>query len=307
MSSVVARASFWLLHAVVHVIHVYIPRLHRVLKAIIGEEACDEAKQQIKLLGDESTTRVLFAIESMVGFRYTAPPYNGHISTVLCSLRPSKPIKYTREVVDGADGNPICLDWLLADEKRGPTNGIMIIFPGLASWSQTNYVQHYVWHAHDKGFHCCVFNTRGMGDTPLTQPRLMSAAWTGDVRWVARTALSRKAISSRLGRSAENVWGVGFSLGGVVLAKYLEEEGKSMPKAMLPFDAALIVNSPLDTLASKANMMKPKNAFYQKNLTGGLVRYAIRHIDIVKQLPGISHDGIRKDPLRFLKKVEELI
>ncbi|RNF02698.1 hypothetical protein TraAM80_06220 [Trypanosoma rangeli] len=272
----------------------------------MGEESWNEAGQQINILADESTIGALLDFEGISDFHYTAPPYNGHISTALCSLRPSKPIKYTREVVDGADGNPICLDWLFVDEKHGPANGIMIIFPGLASWSQTNYVQHYVSHAHDKGFHCCVFNTRGMGDTPLTQPRLMSAAWTEDVRCVTRTALSKRALSLRFGKTVGNTWGVGFSLGGVVLAKYLDEEGKNGPKELLPFDAALIINSPLDTLASQANMMKPKNALYHKTLTGGLVRYAIRHIEMIKQLPGVSDDAIRKDTLRFLKNLRNI-
>ncbi|EKG00191.1 hypothetical protein TCSYLVIO_008880 [Trypanosoma cruzi] len=305
MFLIFARASFWVLHVIVHVIYIDIPRLQRAFKLMTEEKRTAKVEERIDFLSAGTNTRYFFSFESFADFCYTSPPYNGHISTLLCAFRPPKPIKYTRQVVDSVDGNPICLDWFLAEEKNSPANGIMIIFPGLASWSQTNYVQHYVWHAHDRGFHCCVFNARGMGDTPLTRPRLMSASWTGDLRWVTRTELSRTALSLRFGATAQNVWGVGFSLGGVVLAKYLHEEGQNMTKEF-PFDAALIINSPLDTLAVSANIMQPENALYQKNLFGGLIRYAIRHKDMLKQLPGVNDDGIRQDPLRFLKRLRTI-
>ncbi|KEG12784.1 hypothetical protein DQ04_01431130 [Trypanosoma grayi] len=303
MTRFIYKAAFWVVHSVTHVVYICVPRFIQVLLGLWKSNDSKGTTQHIAVVAMGATTKTFFSLEHISCVSYTAPLYNGHISTVLCALRPPRPIEYTREIVNGVDGNPICLDWLLADTLTGSANGILIIIPGLASWSQTNYVQHYVWHAHEKGFHCCVFNTRGMGDTPLTQPRIMSATWTSDIRWVTHTTLTKAALSLRFGSAAAKVWAVGFSLGGIILSKFLAEEGEKTTQEH-PFDAALIINSPLDALASSANMMLPKNALYQKNLTAGLLHYVHRHKEVVKYLPGIKEDSFRKDPVEFLKKIK---
>ncbi|ORC87695.1 uncharacterized protein TM35_000201040 [Trypanosoma theileri] len=306
MQFFISKVIFCILQGTAHVISVYIPQFVRTLSNLIGLTISKENPSTITIMCEGDVTRKVFLLDTFSGISYTSPPYSGHVGTVLCALRPHRPIQYTRQTVDGADGNPICLDWFPADtEGNTPAKGIMIIFPGLASWSQTNYVQHFVWHAHNSGIHCCVFNARGMGDTPLTQPRITSAAWTEDIRWIARTTLSKSALSLRFGSAANNVWSVGFSLGGVILAKFLSEEGQKGTQD-LPFDAALILNSPLDTLAANHNISLRKNLLYQKNMTAGLVKYVVRHKDIIKRLPGVATEGIRKDSSAFLKKIKTI-
>ncbi|KAH9599325.1 Serine aminopeptidase [Trypanosoma melophagium] len=304
MHMFISRVIFCVVHGSGHVICVYVPRLVQALGKVMGLTKSSKEPCSINVIYEGDVTQKTFLLDTLSNIPYTSPPYSGHLGTVLCALRPPQPINYERQTVDGADGNPICLDWFPADtESNKTTKGIMIIFPGLASWSQTNYVQHFVWHAHNSGIHCCVFNARGMGDTPLTQPRIMSAVWTDDIRLIARTTLSKSSLSLRFGSAAHNVWGVGFSLGGVILSKFLSEEGQKETQNH-PFDAALILNSPLDTLAASHNISLPKNLLYQRNMTAGLVKYIVRHEEIIRSLPGVKTESIQKDSPSFFKKLK---
>lgn len=252
----------------------------------------------------------LFGLAAVDGARYTDPPIGGHAATILCALRPQRPVPYDREVTPGGDGNPMCIDWHLC--RPGAGNGcVLVVFPGLSSWSGTNYIQRFVQCAHDRGFHCAVFNARGLGDTPLERPRLMSAVWTEDIRAAVRSGpLSREAIARRVGAPATAVVGVGFSLGGVILSKFHGEECRA---GRPPFDAALLVNSPLDTLTSDAHTMTPLNrAVYQPSMTGGLLAFTRRHAAVLGGIAGLSPPvhaafaaGEAESVLRHMKTVAD--
>lgn len=227
-----------------------------------------------------------FQLDRFDAIPYTDPAYSGHVSTILCAFRPHRHIPYERVGHPGGDGNPMCVDWYAAADAA-TARGVFVIVPGLASWSGTNYIEHFVWFAHAHNFHCGVFNSRGMGDTPIETPRLMSAKWTDDLRAVVKDGpLSRTAVEQRCGARVP-VIGVGFSLGGVILGKYVGEECMAgQPPA---FDAVLIVNSPLDCVDSSNRMMGGlESIVYQPNMIGGLTTYARRHSKVLKDLPGLE-------------------
>ncbi|KPA82958.1 hypothetical protein ABB37_02703 [Leptomonas pyrrhocoris] len=227
-----------------------------------------------------------FQLDKVDGVRYTGPAYSGHVSTILCAFRPHRHIPYERVSHPGGDGNPMCVDWYLAADVQ-KAKGAFIIIPGLASWSGTNYIEHFVWFAHEHDFHCCVFNSRGMGDTPIETPRLMSAKWTDDLRAVMRDGpLSRAAIEQRCRRGIPVV-GIGFSLGGVILCKYMGEEGQAGRQSAL--DAVMIVNSPLDCIDSSSRLESGiERIVYQPSMLSGLTAYARRHAKVLKDLPGLE-------------------
>jgi uncharacterized protein len=227
-----------------------------------------------------------FHLDKVDGVPYTDPRYSGHVSTILCAFRPHRHIPYERVCHPGGDGNPMYVDWHLAADASN-AKGLFIIIPGLASWSGTNYIEHFVWFAHEHNFHCCVFNSRGMGDTPVETPRLMSAKWTDDFRAVMRDGpLSRASIAKKCGLDMPVV-GVGFSLGGVILCKYAGEECQAGRATAL--DAVMVVNSPLDCIDSNNRMEGTlERIMYQPSMVGGLTAYARRHSKVLKDLPGLE-------------------
>lgn len=226
-----------------------------------------------------------FSRAALNAVRYTDPACSGHRATLLCAVRPHLPVPYSRETVPGGDGNPIRLDWFLSSHETPA--GLMIMLPGLASWSGTNYIEKVVWDLHARHFHCCVFNSRGMGDTPLEKPQLMSAAWTQDLRHIFQHGvLSRAALRERFGGNVPT-FGVGFSLGGVIFAKYAGENGRDGVE--VPLDGLLLVNSPLDALESNRIMASGlQRLAYQPNMTSGLVKYVRAHQNVLKDLPNLS-------------------
>ncbi|KAG8345522.1 putative Alpha beta hydrolase family [Trypanosoma vivax] len=296
---------FSIIHVLIYILNVLIISPLQVLARVVARATSRQTDQTINVFGSPLAMSHFPFLKSYCARSYDAPAFNGHLSTILCGFRPRWPVPYTREFVDGPDGNPICLDWFLASTVTREAKGIMIVFPGLASWSQTNYVQHYVWRAHRRGIHCCVINGRGLGDTPLKQPRLISATWTGDVHRAMSTALARRSLELKFGHAAENVWGVGFSLGGVILSKFLAEEAEN-GRALPPFDAAIVLNSPLDAGETSKKLLKVKSRLYQRNMVRNVMRYFTRHETILRELPGPSHEAYHSDPLSFLKHLKNL-
>ncbi|CCD15432.1 unnamed protein product [Trypanosoma congolense IL3000] len=305
MSSLKERMLFLALHVMVHICAIYLWSLVRATMNMISRRKSDEDHGKIEVLTNGAKAREFFSLGAVESLWYHSPPYNGKINTILSALRPNWPIAYNREVVDGIDGNPICLDWLLADETRGDGRGILVILPGLASWSQTNYVQRCVLQAHRYGIHCCVFNCRGLGDTPLTTPRLISASWTGDLHKIFSTALSRDVLSSRFGAAAENIWGAGFSLGGVIMTKFLKECGNT-DKTPSPLDAAIIINSPLDMEETSRTLNEPKNAMYQRRMISNVIQFVSKHIDVLKNVAEVDVKDFDNDLLKFMKSLRSL-
>ncbi|KAG5472218.1 hypothetical protein LSCM1_03615 [Leishmania martiniquensis] len=253
--------------------------------------------------------KAFFKLNRVDQMPYVDPLYSGHTSTILCALRPHRRIPYTRVVHPGADGNPMCVDWLFTDARSA--KGVFLIIPGLASWSGTNYIEHFVLFASTHHFHCAVFNSRGMGDTPLVTPRLMSGKWTDDLRAVLRDGpLSRAFIEKKCGADLP-VIGVGFSLGGVILSKYVGEE--CLARRDLAMDAVMVVNSPLNCLDSSALMNRGiSRVLYQPRMVGGLMAYARRHAKVLQNLPGLSPDvraaiasGRLEDVLAQMKTVRD--
>lgn len=228
--------------------------------------------------------RRLFSLQKADRTPYPEPAYSGHIATVLCALRPAPSLPYERTIVAGGDGNPMCLDWAACPDKLA--DRLFVVVPGLSSSSGTNYIRHFVNYACGRGNHCCVFTSRGLGDTPLEQPRLMSAFWTEDLRAVVKVSFSSAALEKRFGRPMK-VFAIGFSLGGVILSKYVGEESRDGKP--LSFCAAFAVNSPIDVISANDVMNQlPNSILYQPSMTSGLIDATRRHGSLLSKIPGLA-------------------
>ena len=85
----------------------------------------------------------------------------------------------------------------------------------------------------EDGYRCVVFNNRGCGNLPLSTPLGYSAAATSDLGSVV--AHIRRAFPHA------PLFAVGFSLGSVILVKYIAEQG-----ATCELSGAISISNPWD-------------------------------------------------------------
>jgi predicted alpha/beta-fold hydrolase len=172
-----------------------------------------------------------------------------------------------------------------------------------------------------------VVNTRGMGTTTLNKPHLMSGATTDDIRHALKTALSRKELAAYIGASlaaaadsggsSSNgtrgdfvvpVIGVGFSLGGNVLCKYVGEQGQRNEATGL--DAAIAIHAPWDFHVSAGHMRRlTQRVIYQPHLLHGLRSYILRHREVLagdRPVAAVLNSGVL-DELATVQDFDEAV
>ena len=109
------------------------------------------------------------------------------------------------------------------------------------------------------GYPVLRLNLRGAGPTRADCCEMYHAGRSGDFRRVVGAL--RKHITEN------GLVGVGFSLGGNMLLKYLGEEGSAVP-----FDAAVSVSAPIDLASATRRMNAPRNWFYHRWLVANSKR-----------------------------------
>ncbi|KAG9508982.1 Phospholipase ABHD3 [Fragariocoptes setiger] len=161
--------------------------------------------------------------------------------------------KYYSEVI--SDDNPSARSRIQDDGRP-----IAILFPGLVGDSQTEYIRSLVPVAHMLGYKTCVFNNRSRGGTRLASPRLFCATNFDDVETVLKR-LKRDHSKSR-------IVGIGISLGGIILCRYLATRGE---KALV--DAAMLVSVCFDFMEGCKSLEQPGlNSALNQHLTRTLIR-----------------------------------
>ena len=98
-----------------------------------------------------------------------------------------------------------------------PTAPLLLVLHGLTGGSSEGYVKSLCAHASSRGFRAAAVVYRGCGGLALTSPRAYSATFTADVSRAARQARREFPLAASL-------VAVGFSLGAVILCKYLGEQ-----------------------------------------------------------------------------------
>ncbi|KPI87175.1 hypothetical protein ABL78_3737 [Leptomonas seymouri] len=169
--------------------------------------------------------------------------------------------------------------------------GVAFIVPGLTSSSQTNYVQHLVRALHKANLHVCVLNTRGLGDSPpITTPFLFNGAYTRDVRDCLHHFFAKEALADRFGRPLPLI-GIGLSIGGTIMAKYVGEEGAAGADPHL--DALICVCPPVDYVMTVEHMNRngAQRALYQRDMCNSIRRYLLQH-DPLQRMPKVDNDWV---------------
>ncbi|KAJ8489462.1 hypothetical protein ONZ45_g13567 [Pleurotus djamor] len=160
--------------------------------------------------------------------------FNGHSQTAYCVLGDFTRVDevvYDRKYLRLRDGGTIGVDFTPADHQAVRADApIIVVTHGLTGGplalpgSYESYVR-CVLHPACKpeaegglGFRAVVVNFRGCAGVPITSQRLYSAGETGDLRAALAYIRSQYPNAPLLG--------LGFSIGGNIMTRYIAEEGQ---------------------------------------------------------------------------------
>ncbi|XP_068463708.1 uncharacterized protein [Phaseolus vulgaris] len=167
-------------------------------------------------------------------------------------------LRYQRVCVSGADGGVVSLDWpdnLNLEEELGLDSTLLIV-PGSPQGSMDADIRLFVVEALKRGFFPVVMNPRGCAASPLTTPRLFTAADSDDI------CTSITYISNA--RPWTTLMGVGWGYGANMLTKYLAEVGENTP-----LTAATCIDNPFDL--DEATRSSPYHIVTDQNFTSGMI------------------------------------
>jgi len=191
----------------------------------------DEAQDQIMLL----------KIRLLLNDYWPHPilEFSGYTSTIWSGINAVLPKRCPDnfEVITLADGGKLLLHW--ADPPDTPIDRVVLVLPGLNNHSRMGFIQETMRHFRSEGYHAVSLNYRGTLGMKLSSPRI---GWFDAWQDLHEVAAHVKAVLPHA-----QLFGVGFSMGGMVLLKHLGEAG-----GQTMFTAAVTVGAPVDLPAVSA-------------------------------------------------------
>ena len=179
-------------------------------------------------------------------------------------------------------------DFLDVDEWQAESGSpSLIVLHGLESSSRSSQVVGLLDAAYRCGWHGVGVNFRSCGGTPNRLRRSYHAGETADLAWVIRQVIAEHPGSA--------VLCAGFSLGGNVLLKYLEEQGDQAPPELR---AAVAISTPFDLAVSVRAIEQGFSRIYMWRLLHGLTRKTLAKL---KRFP----DLVDRRALRAVRTVAE--
>ena len=218
---------------------------------------------------------------------------NGHAMTIAAAFVPRRfdipPAEARLFQVDAESRLLGHCHWQPGKRKDLP---VLIIVHGLEGSSDSNYVRGIAEKAFHRGFHVVRMNQRNCGGTEALTPTLYNSGMSADYR----------AVFEELSNAGgfEQIFFVGYSMGGNLVTKMAGEYGAAVPKALRGVCA---VCPALDLAACADALERRDNFFYQRHFVTGLMsRYARKQ----KMFPGrYQLNGLR--PIRTVREFDNLI
>lgn len=233
-----------------------------------------------------------------------SPPWalkNGHVNTLYTALlRKVEQIPYERERITLRDGDFIDLDWL-----RGKSKKLVVFSHGLEGDSRATYIQGMMKHFYDNGFDGLAWNCRGCSGEINLKPFYYNSGVSYDLDEVLDYVLTERAY--------DEIYLIGFSMGGNITLKYLGEKGTSIdPK----IKKAVAFSTPIDLRGCSFKLDEGFCKVYTKNflktlkvkvkLKEDLIRGAgFEPHDIYKTRNLNEFDDIFTGPLHGYKDAED--
>lgn len=166
-------------------------------------------------------------------------------------------LEYQRVCVGTEDGGVISLDWpsnLDLKEEYGLDTTVLLV-PGTAEGSMEEDVRAFVLEALRRGLFPVVMNPRGCAGSPLTTPRLFTAADSDDI------ATAIQFINKA--RPWTTLMAIGWGFGANMLTKHLAEVGENTS-----LTAATCIDNPFDL--EEVTRSTPYHVALDQKLVGGL-------------------------------------
>ena len=186
-------------------------------------------------------------------FRQRPPWWGGDLQTLRNSLiRAPRPLPGERVLLPMADGSGDRL-WALYNGNEDAAKPLVILIHGLAGCEDSSYITVAARFFGEQGYGTLRLNLRGAGPSRPTCTLQSHAGRSQDLR-DAILALPPVAV-------AQGVVVVGFSLAGNMCLKFAAEYG-----ARLPLRAVATISAPIDLAATSVNMLRPRNALYNRKL-----------------------------------------
>ena len=196
---------------------------------------------------------------------------NPHVHTIWASKVRSVPAPgWTRQRINTPDGDFLDVDLLQAGHPTA-----VVLLHGLEGSTDRTYMRGMARAVADTGRDVVAVNFRSCSGTPNLLPRSYHSGATEDLR----------VVLDVLCAGYERIEGIGFSLGGNLLLKYLGEEGQASR-----IQAAVAVSVPCDLATSADELAKPGNRLYMWNFMRSLREKMLQKAE---QFPGqIDTEGL---------------
>jgi predicted alpha/beta-fold hydrolase len=186
--------------------------------------------------------------------------FNGHLQTIVPGLfRNVQPLPFKRERINTPDGDFLDLDWL-----QNMSQKLVIISHGLEGNSQRPYMSGMARQFFTKGFDVLNWNFRGCGEEINLKPIFYHSGATYDL----------DTVIAHAGKNYDEIYLIGFSLGGNMTLKYFGEKRKRSPKLKkgVAISAPVHLESSCEKISAKENFMYANR--FLKTLKGKVLRKA---------------------------------
>ncbi|KAK2992567.1 hypothetical protein RJ640_009177 [Escallonia rubra] len=198
-------------------------------------------------------------------------------------------VVYQRICVGTEDGGVVALDWpenLELTEEHGLDTTVLLV-PGTVEGSMDRDVISFVCECLKRGCFPVVMNPRGCGGSPLTTPRLFTAADSDDVYTAIQFINKARPWTTSMA--------VGWGYGASMLTKYLTDV-----REKTPLTAATCIDNPFDL--EEATSSSPYGLAVDQKLTAGLIDILLsnKNDDGTVPLFSVPRSSIAENPFTSL-------
>jgi len=179
--------------------------------------------------------------------------------------------------------------WQPGKRKDAP---VIVIVHGLEGSMDSNYVRGITEKAFQRGFHVVRLNQRNCGGTEALTPTLYNSGMSADYRAVFDELVNDDGF--------EQIFFVGYSMGGNLVTKMAGEYGASVPRALRGVCA---VCPSIDLAACADALERRENYFYQRHFVSGLLSRYARKQELFPQL--YSSNGL--PPIRTVRNYDDAV
>lgn len=215
------------------------------------------------------------------------PPWwlrNKHVQSIYANIiKPRSTVDLNWEEVTLSDGDFVDLAWAGPAPLNAP---VLILLHGMEGSAYSHYIQEMLDLFIQYDWRVCVMHFRSCSGRLNRYPKFYNAEYTGDFKEVV------DHIAAKFPHCP--IFGMGFSLGGNVLARYLAKNNDS------PLSAGIAVSMPFE-LAKSADYLVP---FYQHVLLRSLKRKIEAKLELGHDMP-VDAKGLKE--ITTLRRFDSVI